>query len=63
MSNSQYQTVDGGYQGLSGKNGKILVKGYKLSVISHINSRYLRHSMVTIVNNRNLLRDLKCLKL
>ena len=42
----------GDCQGLGDRaNEEMLVKGYKLSVI---NSEYLRHSMITIVNNRVL---------
>ena len=42
----------GDCQGLRDRgNEELLVKGYKLSVIS---SEYLRHSMITTVNNRGL---------
>lgn len=34
-----------------GRNGEMLVKGYKPSVIRGINSEDLVHSMVTIVDN------------
>ena len=34
-----------------GGNGKMLVKGYKPSVIRRISSEDLMYSMVTIVNN------------
>lgn len=43
---------NGGYQGYrSGGNGKLSVKGHKLSVIIPVNSGGLMYSLVTIVNN------------
>ena len=51
----------GGVGGRGGRNGKVLVKGYKLLVMRLISFGDLMYSMVTIVNNamlytRKLLR-------
>ena len=47
------ETKNGGMavRGQEWENGKILVKGYKLSVIWWTSSGNLMYSMVTIVNN------------
>lgn len=43
---------NGGYQWLGGGGkGKILIKGYKLSVIRGLSSRNLMYSMMTTDNN------------
>ena len=38
-----------------GGKGKMLVRGYKLSVVRLISSGDLKYGMVTVVNNNNVL--------
>ena len=47
---------DGGPRvGKEGRNGEMLVKGYKLPVTRLINSRDLMYSMMIIANSRDIM--------